>query len=209
MSVFSSFGFLAAVLLLGKYLTSQLMRLVAYLRSRGILVVTFTAFAFLLAYLADAFGSAALLGAFAAGLMLEDTEQKHELETQIQPVADILTPIFFVTIGASLNLVSLSPFDPASRTMLLFTVLLIGLATVGKLAAGLGAWKGEASRLAIGVGMLARGEVGLIFAGVGATSGLLTPGLYAALVMTIAATTLMSPPWLSFLIARSKGRAVS
>jgi Kef-type K+ transport system membrane component KefB len=202
LSVGSSLGFLVVIMLVGQRLTAVLMRLVAFLRSRGILLVTFTAFAFLLAYLADAFGSAALLGAFAAGLLLEDTEQKHDLETQIQPVVDILAPIFFVTVGASLNLLSLNPLDPAARPMLLFTALLIVAATAGKLAAGLGAWKRETSRMAVGVGMLARGEVGLIFAGVGATTGILTAPLYAALVTTIAVTTLIAPPWLKRITSR-------
>lgn len=203
-----SFGFVVAVMLIGRHLTTWLMKLVSFLKSRGILLVTFTAFAFFLAYLADALGSAALLGAFAAGLLLEDTEQKHDLETQIKPVADILTPIFFVMVGASLNLRSLNPLDPTTHTTLIFTFLLILVAVFGKLIAGLGAWKRETSRLAIGIGMLARGEVGLIFAGVGATAGILSQSLYAALVTTIAITTLMAPPWLKSTIARGSNNSV-
>jgi Kef-type K+ transport system membrane component KefB len=90
--------------------------------------------------------------------------------------------------------------------MLLFTALLIVAATAGKLAAGLGAWKRETSRMAVGVGMLARGEVGLIFAGVGATTGILTAPLYAALVTTIAVTTLIAPPWLKRITSRESRR---
>lgn len=205
-AVGSALGFVAAVLLVGQRLAALLLRVVGYLRGRGILLVSFTAFAFGLAYLATAVGSAALIGAFAAGLLLEETEQKHELETQLRPVSTLFAPIFFVSVGASLDLASLSPFDSASRAMLLFAALLTAAAVVGKLLAGLGAGRGPGvSRLAVGVGMLARGEVGLIFAGVGATSGLLAPGVYAAVVLTMALTTLAAPPWLKLVSPRMRG----
>jgi Kef-type K+ transport system membrane component KefB len=197
LTIASSLGFVGVTLAVGRWFTRRLMWGVSFLRSRGVLLVTFTTFAFALAYLAEALGSATLLGAFAAGLMLEETERKHELETHIHPVSDLLAPIFFVTVGAGLDLSLLNPFDPNALPTLGFTLALIAVAVVGKLAAGLGAWRGEASRLAVGVGMLARGEVGLIFAGVGESAGFLTPSLYAALVATIAVTTLIAPPWLT------------
>jgi Kef-type K+ transport system membrane component KefB len=203
----SSIGFVVVTLLLGKHIANALLKLVSFLRSRGILLVSFLTFAFFLSYLAQTVGSAALIGAFAAGLLLEETEHQHTLETQLRPVADIFTPIFFVSVGASVNLFALSPFDPATRGMLVFTVLLIAVAIVSKLVAGLGANPREASRMVVGVGMLARGEVGLIFAGVGLTSGVLDAGLYAALVTAVMVTTLMAPPWLRSVLATSKPAA--
>lgn len=195
-----STGLLAATLFLGHHLEKPLMWLVNVMKGRGILLVTFLTFALLLAYLASILGAAALLGAFAAGLLLEETEQRRTLETQVKPVADVFTPIFFVSVGASIDLRYLNPFDPAARGLVLFAALLIVIATVTKLVAGLGAWKSQGDRLTVGVGMLARGEIGLIFAGVGATAGLLSPGLYAVLVSAIAATTMMAPPWLRRLL---------
>jgi Kef-type K+ transport system membrane component KefB len=203
----SSLGFVLVTLLLGKHIARVLLKLVSFLRSRGILLVSFLTFAFFLAYLAQSVGSAALIGAFAAGLLLEETEHQHTLETQLRPVADIFTPIFFVSVGASVNLFALSPFDPATRGMLLFAILLIAVAIVSKLAAGFGANPREASRMVVGVGMLARGEVGLIFAGVGLTSGVLDAGLYAALVTAVMVTTLMAPPWLRAVLAKSQAKA--
>jgi Kef-type K+ transport system membrane component KefB len=200
----SSVGFVLVTLLLGKHIARGLLKLVSFLRSRGILLVSFLTFAFFLAYLAQTVGSAALIGAFAAGLLLEETEHQHTLETQLRPVADIFTPIFFVSVGASVNLFALSPFDPATRGMLLFTIVLIVVAIVSKLVAGFGANPKESSRMVVGVGMLARGEVGLIFAGVGLTSGVLDAGLYAALVTTVMVTTLLAPPWLRTLLAKNK-----
>ncbi len=199
----SSVGFVVITLLLGKHVAHALLKLVSFLRSRGILLVSFLTFAFLLAYLAQVVGSAALIGAFAAGLLLEETEHQHTLETQLRPVADIFTPIFFVSVGASVNLFALNPFNPETRGMLLFAILLIAVAIVSKLVAGLGANPRKSSRMVVGVGMLARGEVGLIFAGVGLTSGVLDAGLYAALVTTVMVTTLMAPPWLRALLAKS------
>ena len=203
----ASLGFVLVTLLLGKHIAHALLKLVSYLRSRGILLVSFLTFAFFLAYLAQIVGSAALIGAFAAGLLLEETEQQHTLETQLRPVADIFTPIFFVSVGASVNLFALSPFDPATRTMFGFAVLLTVVAVISKLVAGFGANPKEASRMVVGVGMLARGEVGLIFAGVGLTSGVLNPGLYAALVTAVMVTTLMAPPWLRHALTKSKPAA--
>ncbi len=200
----SSVGFVVVTLILGKHIASALGKLVTFLRSRGILLVAFLTFAFLLAYVAQRVGSAALIGAFAAGLLLEETELQHNLETQLKPVADIFTPIFFVSVGASVNLFSLNPFNPETRAMLGFTILLIGVAIISKLVAGLGANPKEASRMVVGVGMLARGEVGLIFAGVGFTAGVLDAGLYAGLVTTVMVTTLLAPPWLRSVLAKQK-----
>ncbi|MNK60369.1 High-affinity Na(+)/H(+) antiporter NhaS3 [compost metagenome] len=205
----TSLGFVLVTLLLGKHIAHALLKLVSYLRSRGILLVSFLTFAFFLAYLAQIVGSAALIGAFAAGLLLEETEHQHTLETQLRPVADIFTPIFFVSVGASVNLFALSPFDPATRAMFGFAVLLTGIAVVSKLVAGFGANPKEASRMVVGVGMLARGEVGLIFAGVGLASGVLNPGLYAALVTAVMVTTLMAPPWLRHALSKSKSKSMS
>ncbi|MBC7544019.1 MAG: cation:proton antiporter [Candidatus Sericytochromatia bacterium] len=192
-----SIGFIVLVMVVGRLFVPVLQRVVAMLRGRGVLLVTFVTFAFLLAYLAERFGSAALIGAFAAGLLLEETEERHQIETQIKPIADLLTPVFFVSVGAAVDLRLLNPFDPSAWPTLMFTVCLVAVAIVGKLLAGFGAWKGDANRLIIGVGMLARGEVGLIFAGVGATAGLLDPGHYAAVIATVGITTLLAPPWLA------------
>lgn len=198
----SSVGFVLVAMLMGKHIALALSKLVSFLRSRGVLLVSFLAFAFFLAYLAQVVGSAALIGAFAAGLLLEETEHHHALETQLRPVADIFTPIFFVSIGASVNLFALNPFNPETRSMLLFALALIAVAIVSKVIAGLGANPKEANRMVVGVGMLARGEVGLIFAGVGLSAGVLNAGLYASLVTAVMVTTLMAPPWLRYLLAK-------
>jgi Kef-type K+ transport system membrane component KefB len=200
----SSVGFVVVTLLLGKHLVTALKTLVGFLQSRGILLVSFMTFAFLLSYLAQSVGSAALIGAFAAGLLLEETDLRHSLETQLKPVADIFTPIFFVSVGASVDLFSLNPFNPETRGMLLFALLLTGVAVVSKLVAGLGANPKEANRMVVGVGMLARGEVGLIFAGVGMTAGVLGAGLYAALITAVMVTTLIAPIWLRSALAKQE-----
>ena len=200
----ASVGFVLVTLFLGKHIAFALLKLVSFLRSRGILLISVLTFAFFLAYLAQTVGSAALIGALAAGLLLGETEQKNQLEAQLRPVADIFTPIFFVSVGASVNLFALNPFDPASRQMFGFAVLLTLVAIVSKLMAGLGVHPREANRMVIGVGMLARGEVGLIFAGVGLTTGVLNAGLYAALVGTVMVTTLLAPPWLRSLLIKPK-----
>lgn len=193
--VASSIGFVLATLWLGHRFVPYLHRAAAYMRSRGVLLTIFVTFAFAMAYIAALCGSAPLIGAFAAGLLLEETEQRRTLGTQVKPLADFFTPIFFVSVGASVDLGVLTPFR--DRAAFLFTLLLIVVAVIGKLVAGFGVRKAGVSRLMVGVGMLARGEIGLIFAGVGVTSGMMSPAQAASLVAAVAVTTLMAPPWLA------------
>lgn len=149
-----------------------------------------------LAAASAAIGLAAIIGAFLAGLVAGESRERHALEAEVAPVAAFFTPFFFGAIGAQVQLVSLT--DPAVLGLAaLVTVLAIGTKLVGAFA---GALRLGARRAAIvGLGMVPRGEVGIVVAGLGLQLGTINTGLYAAVVAMCVATTLLVPPLLPLL----------
>ena len=147
-------------------------------------------------------GSALILGAFAAGVILSGTNQFDTIEREVRPVASIFTPIFFVSVGASVNLGLLSPAREGAGILGIAAVL-TALAIVGKLAAGWAAPWVKFRRLVVGVGMVPRGEVGLIFADMGRRAGVLNEAVFGALLLTVMATTFVAPPGLKVLFGSS------
>ncbi len=189
--------FLIGVILIGRFLQPLYLGLVNELKTRGQLLLVSLVFAFVLAYLATAIQLEAILGAFAAGLVLAETEKRHELEEQVLPVADLLVPVFFVGVGAKTDLSVLNPAVPSNREGLIIAVFLIVVAIIGKLVTGFTVFgQPGLNKLAIGVGMIPRGEVGLVFAGVGSASGALSEATEAAIVMMVIFTTFIAPPFL-------------
>jgi Kef-type K+ transport system membrane component KefB len=203
-SLIAAFGFLALALLAGRWLAPALVALVGRMRARGSLIVYSLAFALALGALADFSGSAPLIGALAAGLLLARTHRGPEIEEQIRPVADVFTPVFFVSVGAAVDLGRLSPLRAENFPTLALAAGLVVVAVLGKLAAGFVA--GRVNRLAVGAGMVPRGEVGLIFAGVGLGTGALDASLFGALVAVVLVTTFATPPLLRRLFQRETGR---
>ena len=198
-----AFGFVVLAIVIGSVLAPRLIALITRLRVAKALFFTSIMFAFGLAYLADLAGSAVIIGAFAAGLILARTDRGRDIEHEVFDVAQFFIPIFFVFVGAAVDLRALNPFDADTRKFFLVGLLLTAVAIIGKLAAGY-AVVGNRSlrRIVIGVGMVPRGEVGLIFAQLGLTAGLLSSGLYSSVAMMVMITTFMTPPLLRALLAR-------
>ncbi|HWP34777.1 MAG TPA: cation:proton antiporter [Thermodesulfobacteriota bacterium] len=195
-------GFLAVAVVVGRLAAPRLLRAVRALDVRGGLLLAALGLAMLFALLAHAAGSATIVGAFAAGLVLAETEDRHPIEERVRPLADFFVPLFFVTIGAAVDIRVLDPFDPARRATLAVAALLIVAAVAGKLASGLAVKPVEPrERLAVGVGMVPRGEVGLVFASVGLSAGVVGEELYAAVVAMVIVTTFMTPPLLKAIFA--------
>ncbi len=189
--------FLVAAILVGLRLAPLLVAWIGRLRARGTLVVYSLAFAMGLAALADLIGLATIIGAFAAGLILAKTDRRAPIEERVRPVADLFVPVFFVTIGMKVEPARLNPL--ADETQLGLALLLTALAVATKLATGLAAYRPGVRRWPVGVGMVPRGEVGLIFAGTGLAIGVVTADLYSALVVAVMLTTFAAPPWLKAL----------
>ncbi|MBD2335654.1 cation:proton antiporter [Calothrix sp. FACHB-156] len=197
--IISATTFLLGAILLGNFFNKSFVAIVNRLKTRGELVIPAFIFAFVMAYLAAVIQLEAILGAFAAGLVLEETDKRKELQKQVIPIADLFVPIFFVTVGAKTDLGVLNPAIPSNREGLVMASFLIIVAIIGKVITGLTVFgQPEINRLAIGVGMIPRGEVGLVFAGVGAASGALSKPLGAAIIMMVILTTFLAPPLLRF-----------
>ncbi|HEY9805757.1 MAG TPA: cation:proton antiporter, partial [Candidatus Obscuribacterales bacterium] len=189
--------FLVGSILLGRFLSPFFVSIVNELKTRGQLLISALIFAFILSYVAAAIQLEAILGAFAAGLILAETEKRRELEEQVIPIADMLVPIFFVTVGARTDISVLNPAVPSNREGLIMAAFLVLVAIVGKVVTGLTVFgQPNINRLAIGVGMIPRGEVGLVFAGVGSASGILSKSLEAAIIVMVIFTTFVAPPLL-------------
>jgi len=163
-------------------------------------------FVMVLAWMANLAGLATIIGAFAAGVVLHDSFFKdHTNNTKdrvvsirelIMPLEVILVPIFFILMGIQVKLESFF-----SWPVLVLAAGLLLAAVIGKIASGFGA-KRPSNRMLIGVGMLPRGEVGLVFAAIGRTLGVIEDSIFSAIVLMVIVTTVVSPPWLKILIGR-------
>jgi len=197
--IVSATAFLLGSIFLGKFFNKSFVAIAEKLQTRGKLVIPALIFAFSMAFLANAIHLEAILGAFAAGLVLDETDKRKELDQQVIPIADILVPIFFVSVGAKVDLSVLNPTDIDNRQGLIIAAFLIVVAIIGKVITGWSIFGQEKiNRLAIGIGMIPRGEVGLVFAGIVAASGVLDKPLQAAIIIMVILTTFIAPPLLRF-----------
>jgi Kef-type K+ transport system membrane component KefB len=199
-------AFLAGAIFIGVKLSPALFRLTSRLHGPGALVATGLSFCFLLAWASDLVGLSPIVGAFTAGLVLEESHSARfvargelPLAERMEPISSWLVPIFFVLVGMRADVRAMG--DGGS---LLLTGGLLVAAVVGKLACALGAPRGS-DRLAIALGMMPRGEVSLVFASLGLSLHLLNDSLYAAIVTVVIATTLVTPPALRMRLARTRG----
>lgn len=200
-------GFLVGALLLGAYVMPGVFKAASRLRSPGVLAALAIGLCLLLAGASAAAGLAPIVGAFAAGLILDEVhvrpfgkKNKHDLAPIVAPIVAIMTPIFFVRTGMMVDLEGVS-VDP-----LLLAGALTVVAILGKLLSGLGV-RGKVDRMTVGIGMVPRGEVGLIFADVGRAievdgHPLIQPDVYMAVVLMVMLTTVVAPPWLSWQLKR-------
>ncbi|MCC6746167.1 MAG: cation:proton antiporter [Deltaproteobacteria bacterium] len=202
-------AFLVGSLFLGVLLSPRLFWVASKLQARGVLLALGLSFCFLLSWLAGAIGLAPIVGAFAAGLILEETHYRdfvtrgeHGLEELVQPIASFLVPVFFVLMGMRTDLRAFVQPGVAS-----LAAAITAVAILGKQACALGALGRGVDRLSVGVGMIPRGEVGLIFANIGAAltvkgERVVSPGVYSAVVVMVIVTTMITPPALKWSLNR-------
>lgn len=201
-------GFLAAALTLGRLATPRLFRLASRFRGEQVLLPLGLGFAFLLAWLGSLAGLASIVGAYAAGLILEpahiedlERRERHTLEELVHPLVTVLSPLFFVLMGAKVDPTAL--FRPAT---LGFAALLALLGVAGKYVAGYTGGRGTRPAV-VGWGMVPRGEVGLIFVATGAQlqwqgAPLLGPDIQAGIIGALLLTTVAGPVGLGWVLAR-------
>ena len=189
-----AFGFVILAIAIGSYLAPMLVRSIDRIHvARGLLFSSII-FALVLAYTAQRVGSAIIIGSFAAGLVLARTDKGEEIQREVHDVAHFFVPIFFVAVGAAIDVRAFNP------KVLVIGFGLAAIAVIGKLLAGFSATGRGLRRSIIGVGMIPRGEVSLIFAQIGLTSGLLTQGLYSAVAVMVVLTGIATPSLLRALL---------
>jgi Kef-type K+ transport system membrane component KefB len=183
----------------------------ARLKVSGALLSLCICFCFAVATISQLVGLAPIVGAFAAGVVLEEVHYRpftmrgeRRVQELLYPINTLIVPVFFVLMGLRVDLRSF-----ASPTVLGFAALITVAAILGKQVCGLGVLERGVDRLVIGVGMIPRGEVGLIFAGMGSTLMLhgqpvLPPATFSALVLMIMLTTFITPSALKVVFDRSK-----
>ncbi|MCA1823093.1 MAG: cation:proton antiporter [Mycobacteriales bacterium] len=198
-------AFLVVTALLGGRFAPPVFGLVQrHARASGTLVALGLAVALGFAELATLAGLAAIVGAFVAGISLSRVAAADELRRDLAPVSHLFVPVFFLQIGLDARLSAFTRPD-----VLALAGALLGVAVVGKVVAGLGVLGRRGDRLLVGLGMIPRGEVGLIFAGLGLRSGVLGTDAYAGVLLVVLLTTLVTPPLLRLRLLRRQRAAAS
>ena len=207
--------FLGGAILAGRFVYPWLFRVAGYLRVHGMLLISALAACFLASFAAAKVGLAPIVGAFAAGLVLDDAyfrdPAKHgreRIEELLEPLAFFLVPVFFVRMGMDVDLGALF-----TGGVIAFALVLTLAAIAGKQLSALGVVPGKKRRInrwIVGIGMVPRGEVGLIFASIGASlsisgEAVVSPAIYSAVVIMVMLTTLVTPPLLTWSFRRHSG----
>lgn len=194
-----AFGFLLAAVLLGRLFALRMFDLLSRISKPESLAVMALAFAFVMALLAESAGSALIIGAFAAGLILQPSQHRPAIEQSVLRIGHFFVPIFFVTVGAA---VDVRVFGDVK--VVLFGLVLLAVAVAGKFVAGYGAWWFRGNKALVGVGMIPRGEVGLIFARMGLTAAVLDAARFSSVMVMVMGTTFLAPPLLKRMIGRAE-----
>ena len=205
LTVAKAVGFVICAIVLGRLLSLRLFRLAARLRARGVLLAVGLSFCFVLSWLSDVVGLAPIVGAFAAGLVLEEVHSREftgrgerTLDQLVEPIAHFLVPIFFVLMGVRTDLLSL-----AKPQILGLATALTAAAIVGKQICGLAVLEKGLDRVFVGLGMIPRGEVGLVVASIGLELSvrgepMIDAATFSACVIMVMVTTLLTPPLLKW-----------
>lgn len=197
--IFLTLSFFVGVFWLGPYALKMMIRVCSFLSPwEAMLTVSFL-FVMVLSWLATVVQLAAIIGAFAAGIMIHDNlfDKHHNrqggkllIKELVAPLEAVLAPLFFMLMGIQVKLESF--FD---GQVVIVAMGLVIAAMLGKLISGMGASR-KYDRLLIGIGMMPRGEVGLIFAAIGKSLGVISDSLFAAIVLMVIVTTILTPLWL-------------
>jgi Kef-type K+ transport system membrane component KefB len=201
--VMAAMVFVAAALFLSRTSAPAFDWVLDQLRAPGEVVVAGFVVLTLCCFAAQAIGLEAALGAFAAGLILSASRHTEAIQETVKPLVALFATVFFVLIGTGMDLSVLNPLDPDNRQGLVLAAFLLVVAIAGKVAAGWSYWsKEKTNRLVVGLGMMPRGEVGLIFLGLGSQAGILTPALEAAILLMVIGTTFLAPILLRLVLSR-------
>ena len=192
-----AFGFIGVAILVGRLLVPTVFGWIARIEIAGTLGLFGLAFAFVMAWLAEHAGSAMIIGAFAAGLILNPTPQRRTIERATTEIGHFFVPVFFAAVGAAVDVRSF--LDPGT---LAIGGALIAVGIAGKMAAGFAPWWFRGNKALIGAAMIPRGEVGLIFAQMGLATQAIDVALFSAIALMVMVTTFAGPPLLQHFSAK-------
>lgn len=187
-------AFLGVSIIIGLKAADYVLQIVEMMHVRGAEIIISFTFILVMAYFSEVVGLAPLIGAFAAGLIISRTHHRTEILKSIEPTTNIFIPIFFVLAGASVDLKQFLNYD-----ILFFASVIIIVAIMGKMVGGLTV-SGKLKRSIISAGMVPRGEVTLIFAGVGLANGIINSAIFSSIVMLTFVTSFIIPPFLNHLL---------
>lgn len=199
-----AFGFLIAALAIGFLIVPWLVRLASKVDLPGTPTIFAMILALGLAWLAEESGSAAIIGAFVAGVVLRKTTWFHEIEAGVITLGHFFVPLFFVHVGALVELGAMNPMTEHGRWAIVVGSVLIVVGVIGKLAAGYAPFWFHGHKTVIGVGMIPRGEVGLIFAQIGLQKGVFDSGIFGGVTLMVIFTTFLAPPILKALLTEKE-----
>lgn len=213
-------GFIAIFLLIAPVITKLFVPLISKLssgsRTKGMVPTVIVSIILMLAVISHKVGAPEILGSFAAGIALArrfflplgatidhySHDLAEKIEVNMKPIIDLFVPIFFVIVGASINL---KVIDFTSVAFWQIAGLLTAGAIIAKMLSGVWVKGGLRAKLSTGIAMVPRGEVGLIFAEVGKKSGIFDDTIYAVIVFVVALTTLFAPLLLRFVMRGEDG----
>ncbi|MFQ3549066.1 MAG: cation:proton antiporter [Armatimonadota bacterium] len=211
--IFKAVAFLGIAIYIGRKIAPKVFTIASRLKTSDLLLATALGICFLFAYSAKLIGLAPIVGAFAAGLILDEIHWKsftekgeHSVEELITPLVAFLAPIFFVYMGAKVNLLVFKKVD-----VLGFAAILTICAIIGKQVCSFGVREKGLNKLSVGIGMIPRGEVGLIFAAIGKKlyingAAVISPSIFGAIVIMVVITTMITPPALKWSTTRFKSK---
>jgi Kef-type K+ transport system membrane component KefB len=201
--------FLVSLIIAGIFIAPMIFGFFSKMKQSHIVFVMGLVFCFIVSALSIKVKLAPIVGGFIAGLALSTTKQNEEIKNDIKPIYAFFVPIFFVLMGASIDVSIFNPFVAANIDILVLIGVLFIVAFIGKIAAGFAVFKKGINKFLIGVSMVPRGEVGLIFAGIGLKNNVFGSKDYSALVAVIMLTTFITPIILKYLICQDQSKKIT
>jgi Kef-type K+ transport system membrane component KefB len=196
--------FLILSVLVGVLIAPSIFKIVAKMQESHVIFIVGLAFCFIISAFSTKVGLAPIVGAFVAGLVLSTVKESEEIKKDIKPLYAFFVPIFFVLMGTNVDISTFNPFIAVNREIIVLMIILFVVAFVGKTVAGFVVLKKGINKFLIGVSMVPRGEVGLIFAGIGLKNNVFGIKDYSALVAVIMLTTFITPIMLKYLLSKQK-----
>lgn len=196
--------FLVLSVVAGVLIAPSIFKIVAKMKQSHVIFIVGLAFCFVISAFSTKVGLAPIVGAFVAGLVFSTVKQSEEIKKDIKPVYAFFVPIFFVLMGTNVDISTFNPFVAVNREIIVLMAILFIVAFVGKAVAGFVVLKKGINKFLIGVSMVPRGEVGLIFAGIGLKNNVFGIKDYSALVAVIMLTTFITPIILKYILSKQK-----